>query len=433
MQTLSTSKLRPWMPLLEQDRAQAALASIREIATALEANLKDSKDAAAKPELGEGAAGIAVFFAYLHAAGLFTGARELALQYLDISAEALASQPMGPSLYAGLTGIAWAVQHVNDLLAGSSEDLCSEIDLALELYLSRSPWREEYDLISGLVGVGVYCLERAGSPVATRCLNLIVERLSELAEPSGDGLRWFTSPSLLPQQQLEQYPQGYYNLGLAHGVPGIIGLLGRIQVSGIAQKKAEAARILEGAVQWLLGQQLSDNAISSFASVVAPDQPPEGSRLAWCYGDAGLAAALLLAARSTGNKGWEQRALAIARRAAAREPQSCRIVDCCFCHGSAGLAHIFNRFYQATHDEVFSQTARYWIERTLQFRKPGTGAAGYSVWSSRDGGEPQFQGRLGIIEGIAGVGLALLTAVTGIEPCWDCVFMVNIPPLPAQP
>lgn len=412
--------------MLDRDDAKAAVASIHEIAEALKANLKDQGQAAASVGAAQDAAGIATFFAYLHAAGLFAGARELAFQYLEIGSDALAGQPMGPSLYGGFTGIAWAVQHVNGLLSGSSDDLCGEIDLALAPYLGRSPWKADYDLIGGLVGLGVYCLERADSPVAIRSLELIVERLSELAEPEGDGLRWLTGPNLLPPQQRDFYPQGYYNLGLAHGVPGIIALLGKIQAAGIAQQRA--AQLLEGAVRWLLRQQLSDSN-SSFASLVCPQHPPKVARLAWCYGDAGLAAALLLAARSAGHQAWEQQALAIARKAAVRDPQTAGIIDACFCHGSSGLAHVFNRFYRATHDQVFAQAAHYWLEKTLQLRKPSAATAGYLFMAPTDTGEFEFHGRLGMLEGIAGVGLSLLAAVTSIEPCWDRIFMTDVPPL----
>jgi hypothetical protein len=140
-----------------------------------------------------------------------------------------------------------------------------------------------------------------------------------------------------------------------------------------------------------------------------------------------VSAALMLAARCTGNQSWEQEALSLARKAAERNRESCNVRDVCFCHGSAGLAHIFNRFYQATGEEVFSNAAVYWLERTLQFRKPGTGAAGYSVWTANDQMDIVSMGRSGIIEGISGVGLVLLAATTGEEPCWDRMFQVDIP------
>jgi hypothetical protein len=262
-------------------------------------------------------------------------------------------------------------------------------------------------------------------------LELIVERLSELAEVNGDEICWFTSPSLLPSQQLEFYPKGYYNLGLAHGVPGIIALLGRTQAAGIAQEKT--SRLLQGSVRWLLNQRLDPKFNSSFPPFLVPEQKIEDCRLAWCYGDAGLAAALLLAARAVGNREWEEEALAIARKAANREPENCLVKDVCFCHGSAGLAHIFNRFYHATREELFARSCSYWLDQSLQFRKPGTGAAGYLVLAPDTERTVAFQPRYGLIEGIAGVGLSLLAAISDVEPCWDRIFMVDIPPLPSQP
>lgn len=57
-----------WKSLLDHENAKAALASIHEIATALEANLKDQGQATASVGAAQDAAGIATFFAYLQAA-----------------------------------------------------------------------------------------------------------------------------------------------------------------------------------------------------------------------------------------------------------------------------------------------------------------------------------------------------------------------------
>lgn len=429
MQTPTLSKLRKWTPLLNEKESQPLLASIHEIADVLETRPKGQGEPLGA-QLGEGDASIAVFFAYLQAAGLRKGAADLAFQFLTAATEALPTQTMGPSLYGGFTGIAWAAQHVTGLLSDSPEDLGEDIDLALETYLSRTPWQTDYDLIVGLVGIGVYCLERGNSPVAQHCLELIVERFDELAEKDSDGMRWFTGPHLLPAHQLKDYPNGYYNLGLAHGIPGVIALLGRIHEAGIAQEKS--LQLLDGAVRWLLQQHLPANAYSCFPCFVLREKQMEDSRLAWCYGDAGLAAALLLAARAVGNQAWAEEAIAIARKGATRDPEKCFVKDVCFCHGTAGLAHVFNRFYQATHDPVFAQACRYWLDRTLQFRKPGTGAAGYLVLAPDDETTVSWKEKFGLIEGVAGVGLTMLAAVSEIEPSWDRMFMVDIPPLPSN-
>ena len=155
---------------------------------------------------------------------------------------------------------------------------------------------------------------------------------------------------------------------------GIIAVLGKIYAAGIAREKT--GWLLEQAVRWFLRQRLPAEMNSCFSGFYIPGQPSGDCRLAWCYGDAGIAAALFIAGRCTGQSSWEEEALAIARHSANRAPETCRVRDVCFCHGSAGLAHIFNRFYQVTHDELFAGASRYWIDQSVQYRKPGSGVAG---------------------------------------------------------
>jgi lantibiotic modifying enzyme len=432
MQSHQDTALSPWIRLLDQDHAQAVLRSLAEVAEVLQNpdeknqhGQADNEFSAQPFSLGNGTAGVALFLAYLEKSGLFPGARQSAFAQMNRAIEAVANQYTSPALYGGFTGVGWAAEHVTKLLAESSEDLNSDLDSAVEQFVGVSPWKDDYDLISGLVGLGVYCLERGSSPAANHALELIVERLDETAERSEDAVTWFTPPSLLIRMQTEKHPDGFYNLGVAHGVPGVIALLGRIYASGIAKDKT--SWLLERAVTWLLKQRLPAGANSSFADVIAAGGSND-CRLAWCYGDAGIAAALLLAARCTGTKSWEEEALGIARRSALREPGTCGVTDACVCHGSAGLAHIFNRIYQATHDELYADTARYWLERTLQFREPGKGAAGYLTWGMGEKETVELQPKLGLIQGIAGIGLVLLAAVSEIEPCWDRVFQMDVPP-----
>lgn len=47
-------------------------------------------------------------------------------------------------------------------------------------------------------------------------------------------MTWWTNPAWLIPETREKCPRGYYNLGLAHGVPGVIGLLGRACAPGVA-------------------------------------------------------------------------------------------------------------------------------------------------------------------------------------------------------
>src|SRR5690606_6343714 len=146
------------------------------------------------------------------------------------------------------------------------------------------------------------------------CLNLVLDRLVETAEHRSDGITWWTNPELLPEETRVQFPEGNYNLGVAHGVPGVIGFLGEVCAAGVAVDKARP--LLDGAVRWTLANQRPPGSVSRFGYNVVPDRKAEavpGSRLAWCYGDLGLAVSLLLAGQGAGRPEWEKEAVEIAQ------------------------------------------------------------------------------------------------------------------------
>jgi hypothetical protein len=138
-----------------------------------------------------------------------------------------------------------------------------------------------------------------------------------------------------------------------------------------------------------------------------------------------VAATLLLAARAVGEPDWEAQAIAIARRAAARPAEESGVVDAGLCHGAAGLAHIFNRFYQATAEPIFKEAALSWFGRALAYRRPGAGVGGFGAVRPGPGDERVWSPEPGFLEGAAGVGLALLGAATPIEPAWDRILLLS--------
>jgi hypothetical protein len=249
----------------------------------------------------------------------------------------------------------------------------------------------------------------------------VVDRLAETAERQGNGVTWWTDPAWVAPETRAEFPRGYYNVGLAHGVPGVIGLLGRVCAAGVARDKARS--LLDGAVRWLLDQDGPE----SFPCWAAPGAAGDTARLAWCYGDPGVAAALLGAARCVGESAWESAALAIARRAAQRPYEEAGIKDAGLCHGSAGVAHLFNRMFHATGEPRLAEAARSWFEQTLAMRRPGRGIGGYEAWEPDGAGSADR----GLLTGATGIALALLAATTYIEPLWDRMLLVSIPERPA--
>lgn len=426
-----------WQPLLEGDLAARAEDAVRAIADALAARSQDAPDApdaewtSSGFSVGGGTAGQALFYGYLAQSGDAAAAlhAERADQFLEHAVEALATMPMGPALFGGFTGVAWVAEHLGSVLgeesAEAGDDMNEEVDETVLAQLA-APWDGQYDLISGLVGLGVYALERVPRPSAVRCLEAIVDRLDETAESREDGITWFTFPEMLPPRHREMYPRGYHNLGVAHGVPAVIGFLADACRLGIRSERARL--LLEGAVRWVLSHELPERTGARYPTVILPDGEAPPSRLAWCYGDPGVAATLLYAARAVGMPEWEQAALDIATHAATTAPEDAGIPDAGLCHGALGLAHMFNRFYQAGGGELFADAARFWYSRGLDMRRPEGGIAGFASWEFGWDMQMSWRADPGFMTGAAGVGLALLAGLTTVEPRWDRLLMVAIPP-----
>ncbi len=362
--------------------------------------------------LTAGAAGWAVLHAYAARSRPDAGHDDAAERHLDAAFEAVADEVMGPSLFGGFSGVAWADAHLHPVTAGG-EDTAEEVDAIVLELVTRDARQLRYDLVGGLVGLGVYALERR--PRAPGCLEAIVARLDELAAAEPDGI-WTTPPHHLPAHQRERAPAGLRDLGVAHGVAGVIALLAG--ALGVAVEPARCRRMLERAVPWLLAQRLPDG----FPAQLVAGEPARASRQAWCYGDPGTAAALLLAARAAGEAAWEAAALDIAREAAARPLERAGVVDAMLCHGAAGLGHIYNRLHQATGDAALRAAAIAWFDRALAMRRPGEGVGGLRAHD----GERGWHDDGGLLTGSAGVALALLGATSAIEPCWDRMLLLSL-------
>ena len=66
--------------------------------------------------------------------------------------------------------------------------------------------------------------------------------------------------------------------------------------------------------------------------------------------------------------------------------------------------------------------------RTLALREPGRGIAGFSAWHGSDGGADTWVAEPGLLNGVAGIGLALLAATTPLEPAWDRTLLTTVQP-----
>jgi lantibiotic modifying enzyme len=204
---------------------------------------------------------------------------------------------------------------------------------------------------------------------------------------------------------------------MAHGAAGVIAFLG---ITLERQRDCtRAGALLSRVVPWYLEQYHPE---FGYGVRVDADEVASSTRSAWCNGNPGCGMALLVAGRGARRPDWERFGREVLTRETGRPLDQCGVMDAGLCHGSSGLAHIYNRAFQSTRAAEYEAAARRWADHALAQRQPGVGLAGYKSW----GAEGPLDDA-SFLSGIAGIGLALLALVTPVAPTWDALLLTSIP------
>ncbi|WP_405058194.1 lanthionine synthetase C family protein [Kribbella sp. NBC_01505] len=406
-----------WRPILTGQLALAATERALEVA----GRLRGRNDA--EPGL-DGSAGKAVLFGQLDRIAPGEGWDRHAHVALTDAVRAIEDTGRNhPGLFVGHTGVAAAGAYLSrggtrygGLLATLDEQIAVAAAGLSEVFVETPAHQsfEAFDLIYGLAGTNRYLLARGRPDLAG---------LVALCDSGPDEPNWFTPPEAIREDTAiaQWYDGGVYNCGLAHGIPGPLATLSIALSHGyVVPRQAEAiARVAE----WLTAQRADDEWGANWTSCVTPNGPPEvPAHSAWCYGSPGVAHTLWLAGTAIDDA--KLRELAIEAMAAVyRRPWSVRNIGDSpgLCHGVAGLLQITLRFANATGEPLFTEAVNELTEHLLGLYRPEL-STGYF---SRNGSNGVIREHPGLLDGAAGVALALLAASTPTEPVWDHVLLLS--------
>jgi hypothetical protein len=306
----------------------------------------------------------------------------------------VATVPLDASLFDGLLGVAWLAARDGEL------DASAWLDARLVAILAE-PWRGPLDLVGGLAGVGAFLLREGATQPARAALASVVTTLEQRAVSGRGGLTWIVTAESLTAEQLERTPGGRYELGMAHGVAGLLPVLAGAVAARV--EPARAARLLEGAVAWLVPLARRRDAPAALALDGTP-QPPMGG---WCRGALGVGLGLWAAGRTVDDPALAKTGAAIALAGLdAVNPD-----EACLCHGTAGAALAAHALHDATGHDAFARAARAHLARCLaRIGRPGALA-------------PAARPGEGLLFGGTGVALALLAATRPRVHSWWSLFV----------
>ncbi len=378
----------------------------------------------ASPGLLGGYTGAALFFAYYYQ---LTGKKKYlrkAHQLLERSVHDIAGTALPFSHCSGIAGMVWNIQHlakagfVNE---DGMEDIFEEVDEVLGTAMLEALQQGRHDFLHEGLGIALYFLERAAHPQAKEYLEAVVSTLALTAVKTRDGIAWQDHLTGLADR-----PPGEvsFNMGLAHGAPAIISILGMIRQKGIAV--AQTNDLIRKGISWILATENGpEEGLTALYPVLVDveGKPLTGkqSRLGWCYGDLGIATLLLNAGTWLQDKTYQEKALQIFHHTLEhRHLKNSHVHDACLCHGSAGIEHIYRRAWLHTKDPVLLEGATHWLEQTLQMNTHKDGPGGFRFF-----GKDAYENSYGILEGVAGIGLSLMAAIDrDTDPAWDrCILL----------
>jgi len=452
---LRAGPMKSWKPILTGELAAAASFAGREVsarlsvpsrveeaATALQAQTAFPQFTHWAPySVAQGYAGLALLWSYLDAISPEEGWDVTAREHLELAVrdvEGRADLPAG--LFSGLSGLAfsaWQLSHQGTryrrLLSALDAAIAPQaISLADSLLGQHGVAVHDFDVISGLSGVGAYLLCRRQEPGAEAALSSVVQALVHLSGEDGGVPHWHTPVHHLWDEEIQRlYPHGDLNCGLAHGIPGPLAFLALAHQAGVESPglPESIARLADWLCQnrfddsWGVNWPTATPLIEKDGRLAAPQaaSTAEGtSRCAWCYGSPGIARALWLAGETLDRD--EYRDLAVsAMEAVFRRPLEERRIDSpTFCHGVAGLLQIALRFAHDTGQAVFVEQSRVLIHQILGSYRPE------SLLGFRNIETPNSEtDQPGLLDGAPGVALVLLAAATGVEPSWDRLFLLS--------
>ena len=310
----------------------------------------------------------------------------------------------------GVAGVGWGMQHLvkQDLMEFDTH----EFHEGVSEYLHRCmigfiDKMNSYDYLHGAIGIGIYFLN-TNINQNEKYVEELIMLLEKYSIKDGETVKW----------KSEVVGVGsVYNFSMSHGMASILVFLTKAYKKNIARNKC--LELINGTVNYLLSNKLDTKDFGSiFPCYISVEGTLYESRLAWCYGDLGIGIAFWLAADATNNESLKQEAINIFMHATERtDLKKNGVVDAGICHGTAGIAHIFNRMYNYTGIERFKESSLYWLDHTLQMRTFPDGFAGYKAWYSKDYGG--WQCKSSLLDGIAGIGLVLMSSISDIEPQWD--------------
>lgn len=350
------------------------------------------------------------------------------------------------SLYTGLAGINFVTytasknrKRYNSFLEQLDKNLLERLDQFLyhaeKDHLNNNGTSAlVYDLINGLAGINIYLLMTSDKPenleMAKRINRFLISHIIKTIKINGYYVPgWYIPPKNSPYLERESFPDGNFNLGISHGITGVLAMLSLSFSKGIiVQGQKQSIKYI---VDWILKLKSSDDfgvfwpGRISFEKYVKQDFSTNRQlRESWCYGNPGILRALFLANSILKDNELNKLIIKGFNAIYLRNDTLHNLRSSIFCHGKAGLlqttiqiqneikSDILNNNIEKLANEIIAD-----YDKNLPY--------GYTDLILYNG-KNSIINKPGLLEGSVGIGLSLLSLIKKNQnTLWDKVFLLH--------
>lgn len=349
-------------------------------------------------------------------------------KYLEIVNNSFKKKEMNDiSLFDGLCGVGFAAKCMSkngEYYQGFIDDLNKNIVEKAEKYMEiykKMPFNElHYDVMYGLTGIANYLLnfvyKRNIENTLMHILLYIINICSRKSNPKfiirSEESPLFTSISVQGKR--------YVNLGISHGIPGMLLLLINIYEAGICvPEQLETIKFL---ADYILGCCINNGKEVFWESQKIIGNTGKNfrpARDAWCYGTPGVAYSLLRASEVLKDNVMYNIAIDSTKLSLVKLRE---VISPTFCHGLSGLCCLARKFYEYTSDKYFYESYMKLLGYivSLYSEEYPFGFQDKEIVKGRIINKNE----IGLLTGVSGVILTIMSCYKPVITKWDSIFML---------